>query len=300
MSGSFTAVDLSQLPAPAVVEALSFETILAQMISDLQARDPAFTALLESDPAFKVLEVCAYRELLLRQRVNEAAKAVMLTYAEGSDLDQLAANFQVQRLVVTPANPDAIPPTPAVYEADNELRRRVQLSFEAFTTAGSKGSYVFAALAADGQVRDASAISPAPGDVSVYVLSREGNGTADERLLQAVNAAVSAESVRPMTDRVTVLSAAVTEYRITATLTPYPGPDANVIREAALASAQDYANAMHRMGYDVTISGLYSALHQPGVQKVELVEPVAGITMTDGEAAYCTAINLTLAGQANV
>ncbi len=128
MAGGFTAVDLSQLPAPDVVELLDYETILAAMLADLRARDAAFDALVESDPAFKILEVAAFRELLLRQRVNEAARGVMLAYAAGSDLDQLAALFGVQRLVLDPGNPAALPPVPSSYEGDAELRRRVQLS----------------------------------------------------------------------------------------------------------------------------------------------------------------------------
>ncbi|MEH6565099.1 MAG: baseplate J/gp47 family protein, partial [Halopseudomonas sp.] len=249
---SFTAVDLSQLPPPQVVEPLDFETIFARKLAQLIELDPQFDALVESDPAYKILQVSAYDELLLRQRVNEAARAVMLAYAQDADLDQLAANFNVQRLLITPGNPQAVPPVPAVYESNEALRRRVQLSFEAFTTAGSQGSYIFAALGASGLVRDANASSPAPGLVSVFVLSQEGNGTASEQLLEVVTASVNAESVRPMTDQVSVLSASVNEYVITAVLTVYPGPDAEVVRQAALASAQAYASAMHRMAYDVT------------------------------------------------
>jgi len=88
---------LPELPAPGVVEELDFEEILAAMKADLLSRDPAYGELLESDPAMKLLEVCAYRELLLRQRVNEAARAVMVAFAVGSDLDHLAALFGLER-----------------------------------------------------------------------------------------------------------------------------------------------------------------------------------------------------------
>jgi len=296
----FTGVDLSQLPPPNVIEPLDYETILASKVARLIELDPTFDALVESDPAYKILQASAYDELLLRQRVNEAAKAVMLAYARDADLEQIAANFNVQRLLITPGTPQAVPPLPDVYESDEALRRRVQLSFEAFTTAGSQGSYIFAALGASGQVRDANAISPGPALVSVYVLSQEGNGTASEQLLETVTAAVNAESVRPMTDQVSVLSAAVTEYQIEAVLTVYPGPDAEVVRQAALQSAQAYADSMHRMAYDVTISGLYAALHQAGVQSVALIAPVASIVNGDGEASYCSSIALTVADQPDV
>lgn len=297
---SFTAVDLSLLPAPQVVEPLDYETIFARKLARLVELAPEFSALVESDPAFKILQVSAYDELLLRQRVNEAARAVMLAYAVDADLDQIAANFSVERLLIVPGDPQAVPPARPVYESDSALRRRVQLSFEAFNTAGSQGSYIFAALGASGQVRDANAVSPGPALVSVYVLSQEGNGTASEQLLAAVAAAVNAESVRPMTDLVSVLSAAVTDYQIEAVLTVYPGPDAEVVRQSALKSAQAFADNMHNMGYDVTLSGLYAALHYPGVQSVELISPTASIVNGAGEASYCSAISLTLASQPNV
>ena len=111
MNGAtFSAIDLSSLPAPDVVEALDYETILDAMKQDLVARDPSFSALLESDPAMKVLEVAAYRELNLRQHINDSARAVMLAHATSADLDNLAANLNVQRLAVDPGDPDASPP----------------------------------------------------------------------------------------------------------------------------------------------------------------------------------------------
>jgi phage-related baseplate assembly protein len=247
-----------------------------------------------------VLEVCAYRELLIRQRVNDAARAVMVAYASGADLDQLAANYGISRLLITPADDTTIPPTPAVYEDDAALRSRVTLSLEGYTSAGSQGSYVFHALSASGEVKDVSAISPDPGQVAVYVLSQTGNGAASVDLIAAVEAALNAEKVRPMTDQVTVLSASIVNYTIEAELVVYPGPDSDVVLEAAQAAAAAYAEAQHRMGYDVTLSGIYAALHQPGVQRVNLTAPAANLVVDDGEAAYCTAITLTVAPGADV
>jgi phage-related baseplate assembly protein len=54
------------------------------------------------------------------------------------------------------------------------------------------------------------------------------------------------------------------------------------------------------MGYDVTLSGIYAALHQPGVQRVNLSSPSANITIADGEAAYCTGITVTVAATPDV
>lgn len=293
---SFTAVDLSQLPAPDVVEVLDFEQVLDAMIRDLRERDPSFSALVESDPAYKILEVAAYRELLIRQRVNDAALAVMLAYAEGSNLDQIAANYNMERLVLDPGAPDAVPPVPPTMESDADLRRRVQLSPEGYTVAGSKGAYVFHALSADAQVKDAEAESPSPGYVTVYVLSRSGNGTASVDLVDLVAAALNDEEIRPMTDNVTVQSASVQDYAVDAALTVFPGPDSEIVRTSAQLAAEAYVERQHRLGYDVTLSGLYAALHQPGVQNVAITSPAADIVCSAGEAAYCTGVTVTVAG----
>lgn len=300
MAGAFTNVNLSQLPAPDAVEQISFETIKSAMIADLIARDPSFSAMVESDPAYKLIEVCAYRETLVRQRANESVRAVMLAFAIGADLDQLGANVNVQRLLIDAGDPDAVPPVPPTYESDEDFRARIQLSFEGYTTAGSEGSYVFHALSAGGDVKDASAVSPNPGEVVVYVLSRTGDGTASPELLATVEAALNAEDVRPMTDHVTVEGATIVDYAVTAELTMYPGPDPEVVRQAALAKVQAYVDSVARIGYDVTVSGLLAALHQPGVQNVALASPTANIAIGDGEASHCTAITVTIAGATDV
>ena len=296
MAGSFTAVDLSQLAAPDVVETLDYEAILAAMVADLQSRDPAFTALVESDPAYKILEVAAYRETIIRQRVNDGAKAVMLAYAGGADLDQIAANYNVERLVLDEGDPDAIPPVAPTLESDTDLRRRVQLSFEGFSTAGPVGAYVFHALGADPDVLDVSVASPAPGDVVVSVLSRQGDGTASAELIAAVDAVLSSDTVRPLTDNVTVQSATIVNYSVTAVLTVLPGPDGSVVLTQAQTALDAYIAETRRLGRDVTRSGLFAALHQPGVQNVNLTSPAADVVIADDEASFCTGTNVTVGG----
>lgn len=296
MAGGFTAVDLSRLPAPDVVEEIEFEPIFEAMLADLRERDASFDVTVESDPAYKILQVAAYRELLLRQRINEAAKGVMLAYALGADLDHLGALYGVERQTLTEGDPDAIPPVPATFETDADFRRRIQLSLEGFSTAGPEGAYVFHALSADGAVLDASATSPSPGEVVVTVLSRDADGTASASLLAAVETTLSAEDVRPLTDHVSVQSAAIVEYAIEATLHFYAGPDREVVMQAARTAATAYAETQHRLGLDVTLSGVYAALHQPGVQRVELAQPAANLVVDRTQATHCTAIDLADGG----
>jgi len=293
MAGSFTTVDLSALPAPDIIETKSYEAILADCKVELLSRYPAFSSVVESDPAYKVLEVMAYREMELRQRINDATRGTMVAFAQKNDLDQIGANYDVTRLLITPADPTTNPPTPAVYESDDNLRQRIPLSLEGYSTAGSEGSYIFHTRSASGLVKDAAAVSPTPGIVTVYVLSTQGDGTADEQLLDVVRIALNPQHVRPITDQVFVLSASIVQYAVQAELELFDGPDPEVVLAAARVATETYAASMHKMGLGVSRSGLFQALHRPGVRSVSLSTPATDIEVSEGQAAYCTGITIT-------
>ena len=290
---TFTAVDLSRLPAPDVIEKLDFETILADAVTQMRALMPEFEDR-DSDPAMKLLQVFTYFAQLLRQRVNDAARAVMPAYAAGADLDNIAALFGIVRLTITPADP--VLAIPAVMESDADFRRRMVLAPEGYSVAGPEGAYIFHALSADADALDASATSPNPGEVLVSVLARQGDGTASPELIAAVAAYVSDETRRPLTDFVTVQSAEIIEYAVAATLTTFSGPDGAVVLEAARKRLDDYVEASHRIGRDITRSGLFAALHVEGVQNVVLASPAADLIISRTQAPHCTGIVLNYAG----
>lgn len=296
-------IDLSQLPAPDVVEALDYESLLTERKATLISLYPeeqqsaiAATLALESEPIVKILEENAYRELILRQRINEAAQAVMVAYALDGDLDQLGANNGVTRLTLTPADDTTIPPTAAEMESNDDFRARIAAAFEGLSVAGPTGAYEYHAKSADGRVADASAISPSPAVVTVTILAREGNGVADDALLAVVDAALNDEDVRPVADRVSVQSADIVEYEIEAELYLYPGPEAEPIRAASEAKLAAYVTAQKRLGRDIRLSALYAAMHVEGVQRVNLIKPVADVVLDKTQAAYCTGWSLTVGG----
>ncbi|OKP47649.1 baseplate assembly protein [Serratia marcescens] len=296
-------IDLSLLPAPTVVDPLDYESLLTERKTMLISLYPeeqreaiARTLALESEPIVKLLQENAYRELLLRQRVNEAAQAVMLGYASGSDLDQLGANFQVKRLVVQQPDNSVIPPLLAVMESDSDFRVRIQQAFEGLSVAGSSGSYEYHGRSADGRVADVSATSPSPANVLISVLSREGDGTASAELVAIVDKALNDEDVRPVADRVVVRSANIVSYSIDAVLYLYPGPEAEPVRRAAEAKLKTYISAQHRLGRDIRLSAIYAALHAEGVQRVELKAPQADIVLDKTQASHCASYRLTVGG----
>ena len=285
-------IDLSQLPVPTIIEALDFETILTDVKAVMVAAFPedqqsavAAALTLESEPLTIIAQAMAYRELLLRQRINEGAAACMLSHATGDDLDNIAANLDTERLVITEATDTA----DAVTESDEALRLRAQAAFEGMSVAGPSAAYEYFARSAGGQVADARATSPSPAEVVVAVLSTEGDGTASAALLAAVAAAVNDEEVRPLGDRVTVKSAEIVEYAIDATLYLYPGPESEPIINAAMASLKAFlADNDKKIGRDIVRSAISAALHVQGVQRVVINAPAADLRIDNTQAARNT------------
>ena len=274
-------IDFASIPAPSIIEELDFETILAAMIADLQSRDPSYTEILESDPGVKILEVAAARELILRQRINDALKATLLRFAISNDLDNLAAFYGVARLTD---------------ETDEALRVRTIERIMGSSTAGGRSWYRFQALTASPLIADVNVDSPAPGEVRVAVLSKEGDGTANAELLEAVDAVVQSDSVRVITDTVTTVSAEIETVNVDADIWLLPETPIAVFNnlEDTLRTAFETESGL---GWDVTLSWLIAQLHRPGVQRVRLNLPTARVVCDAATAPALGTISLNYAGR---
>jgi phage-related baseplate assembly protein len=304
----FRLIDLDGVPPPDFVETLDYEVIRQAAIDYFRALHPGFTAILESDPVIKLIEAFSYRELLLRQRINDAARANTITHATGADLDTIAAFFSIGRIEG---------------ETDARFRRRAQLGIYISSVAGPRKAYEVHALSAAISVVDVSVHSPAPGEVVVTVLAFEDvestaatteqklvgkalfaqpadiskvrilSGSASE-VIAAVRNRVSADDVRPLTDSVTVRPPNVIQFSIDAKLVIYPGPDAAAVRAAALAALAAYLQSIRKVSYDATLAGIIAALKVPGVQNVILAAPLADIAASYYDLPVCTAVSVVV------
>lgn len=113
-------------------------------------------------------------------------------------------------------------------------------------------------------------------------------------VLELVELALNHEDARPLTDHVSVVSAEIIKYSISAHITVYSGPSFSVVEDAANDAIKIYTNERHAMGELVAISGVYQALHVNGVKKVQLDQPLQDIETTKLQAAYCEKISLTM------
>lgn len=318
-----TMIDLSQLPAPACVAPLDFAAARDELLEDYTTRmqavlnDSTFPRPLVADPVYQVFSAVAYRLVLKRQEFNEACKATMLAYATGSDLDQRGGNFGVQRLVVTPEDDSTTPVTPAVLESDARFRQRIQQVMEAWTTAGSRGSYDYHCRSASAAVRDVYITSPTflvvpgngvltlvvndaarlsnpmPGDVAITLLLEAGSDTA--LVHAAVAAALDPDTVIPLTDCPRLLAAEIIDYELEVTLWLYPGISETSLLASASAALNAYTERHFMLGHEIALSALHGEAYRDGVQRVEL-NLTESIAVSPWQAARCTRLQVVIGG----
>lgn len=96
---------------------------------------------------------------------------------------------------------------------DDEYYALMRASMDAYSCAGSRGSYIYWAKQVSTEIVDVAANSPTPGVVNLYVLMNDGT-IATEEIKGRVLAACSADEVRPLTDLVSVKDAEIVPYGI--------------------------------------------------------------------------------------
>lgn len=271
-------INLSTLPAPKAVEELDFETILAEQKAWVINQWPHLAPVLEleSEPLTVLLQSWSYRELIWRARLNDALKASMLAWAQGDDLLNLAAFFDLEK---------------AEGETDDQLRARCTLSLRAMSTAGPEDSYRYHAIATDpAAIKDADAHNGGAGVVNVAVLARAGNGTPSAALLAKVRTRLNHKTIRPLTDTVSVIPAhivpVVIDYQIILPGLPDDEHSLNVARQRLA----DYCATTNVIGGTITIADIYASLKNAGISNVILRSPTADITTNRESAPYVSSI----------
>lgn len=297
----FLSADLSQLPRAALIETLDYEAILAAQKAyvvstwdayragrtDLPALD---TLGLETEPITVILEAFAYRETVLRALVNDKARAVLLPYATGTDLDAIGTLFDTaRRVIAVDAQGNDI------YQGDPEYREEIELAPEAFSVAGPEGAYEYFARRSHASIMDASALNPQSNRIDVVLLSRDGDGTASDEAISAAYVALSAKTTRPLTDDVRVRSADIVTTAVSLTLYVLPGPAPEAIRAAALDAVNQYRASRRRIGVPLRVDGLNAAAHAAGdIERAVVNSPAADVDPGPYGAVNVTTVNITV------
>lgn len=186
--------------------------------------------------------------------------------------------------------------------ADDEdvenLRERIRQAPESFSNAGSKGAYRFHTLSAHQSITDVAVLSPSPGVVEVYPLTKTGNPSAE--ILSIVQSYLSDDKVRPLTDKVVVKSPERIEFILNASIVLFSYADKTSVMATINARLTEYKIALaEKLGKDVIRTQIISILNSIyGVFKVDLTTPV-DIDILDYQWADLKNFDITNGGYAN-
>lgn len=259
-------IDIRKLPPPEVIEKLDFESVKKDLITQYKALiledyrkiyGEEFD-ILESDPAAKILETCAYREILLRARINDAAKRTLPAFATGNDLTHVLLRYGIER---------------KSEESDDKLLSLLFTKDDLEAAAGSKASYIAHALnlelpkTKERFVEDANAVKgDKDGFVTVYLFFSERfkseRVTPDDITIDDL-LKIAEKTIRyyaPLTDYVEVKTCKKTKISLVFWVKILDGADEKLVVLQSQKSLKELLNL--KIGQSVPRSVIYAAIHK--------------------------------------
>ncbi|MBA4269669.1 MAG: baseplate assembly protein [Methylobacterium sp.] len=296
-------IDLSRLPAPAIIQVVDNEALIAQFhaafaLEWAQARliDPSLPTYdveqIRGDPIQIAHRAVAYLRLLDRQAVNDGFKATVPAFSFGADLDHVVSRAGIARLVLVPANAET--GTPAVMESDAALLRRYLLGYRR-PAAGSTQRYLYEAWTAWPQMGDCRVNGRRThgrrGDMDIVITGPGGRlPTSEERDL--VRDAVLRDEVTPEGLDAIVLLARRQEYQVEQVIEVPRGPDPALLETDAEARIRAVADLRTSIGGEVPAELLAGAAYGPNIIRVRDLAPVE-LAPDPYAVPVCTGITVT-------
>lgn len=182
-------------------------------------------------------------------------------------------------------------------ESDTALYNRMRESEESRTTAGPRGSYAYHAKSVSSRISDVSAESPTPGVADIRIMLYNGE-LPDKELIDRVQEYLSADDIRPMTDKVTVAAPTTVQFDIN--IKYYIATDkaasTKEIKQAVELAVENYILwQTSKMGRDINPSYFNAMLMESGIKRVEITAP-AFTEIAKGSVAVVNNCNVAFGG----
>jgi len=316
----FSVIQPELLPQMQVLESISMNDIITTRLARFRElwalSDPPNAAqydvgALEFDPIVINQECGGYFEGMLRDRVNQACRAITLVYGVGSDLEAIASRY-----------PGGVPKL--VGESDPAYRRRIWLSPNALSPHGEAESYQFWALTADSTLRDASAVT-AEGTGKVYITimannvetltwnrlydvttgallsssaTLSGNATPTLQQIIDVRKYILAEGRKGLTDEIIVYGPKITHCNYKARVWLFPNMPTDFVMSGIETAVAALLAKQNWLGYDHSRMAFDAALAQSGVHHAVIDEPFKDVNVDDRGLVKVDMVKLMVAGTA--
>lgn len=183
-------------------------------------------------------------------------------------------------------------------ESDESFAARIFIAPGKYSTAGSRNGYEYHVQdysSAIGGVHVSS--DQAAGTVDIVFVMADGSLPSAE-MISAMSQHMSAETLRPMNDLVTVRAPAEVKY--TVSLTYYINQSDNnravAIQQAVSAAVDSYVAWQRKIGRDVNPSKLLALVMGAGAKRAQITAPIFTAIPADSIAAIDGAASITYGG----
>ena len=159
---------------------------------------------------------------------------------------------------------------------DEEFYELLTSGQDAYTSAGARGAYEFYARKVSTSIKNVIVNSPSPCVVHIYAVMEDGS-LASEEMKAAILAACNSETVRPLTDKVSVEDVELVQYDITMTyyLSRDSTESATTIEANVEAAVQEFISwQCAQIGRDINPSKLNQLVVAAGAKRTVITSPV--------------------------
>ena len=185
-------------------------------------------------------------------------------------------------------------------ESDESLAERIRLAPNSFSVAGPEKAYVYHAKSVSSSVLDVSVTSPTPGEVDVYVLLAGGELPSKETLEQ-IDAYLSDETRRPLTDFVQVLAPKAVNYELEIHywISREDSSRAEQIKADVERAVEKYRVWQQgKIGRDILPARLIQYVMQAGASRIDnqTMKPADFQKLESDQVAQCTGVKIVYEG----
>jgi phage-related baseplate assembly protein len=171
-------------------------------------------------------------------------------------------------------------------ESDDAYRERIYNAPSVFSVAGPRKAYEYITKQVSSAIGEVTVNSDSPATVQVYPLLTNGE-IPNQAIIDDVQAALNENTVRPLGDRVTVLTPIVREYDLELQFFIYKDQAGNVdnLRNSVNQKVDEWVLWQRsKIGRDVNLSYLIRLVMETGIKRVSILKPTF-TTIADNELA---------------
>lgn len=182
-------------------------------------------------------------------------------------------------------------------ESDDDLRERIYLAPNGYTTAGSKGAYEYMVREYDSSIEDVYITSPSEREVHIAVLLEDGQLPGTE-FLSGLRDFISEDDRKMLTDEITVSAPTAVNYNLTMTyyINESDKAQAVQIQNAVSQAVTDYIEwQQSKIGRDINPNELSKRVMNAGAKRLVITAPSYAVVAA-GSVAVAQNVSVTYGG----